>query len=107
MGLKTRAGRGKGLLLAINKGISIEPQVEQPIVTKRKNYIRTELKARGKKARIRILTSHWHADSRPGMYAMKNLKVMSATENFLAMPDKVKRCQIEAQEDCRSRRYVQ
>ena len=38
---------------------------------------------------------------------MESLKVMSATENFLAMPDKVKRCQIEAQEDCKSRRYVE
>ena len=105
--LKTRAGRGKGLLLAIDKGVSIEPQAHQPIVAKRKNFLRTELKPTGKKARIRILTSHWHADSRPGKYAMKSLKVMAATNNFLAMPDDVKGCQIETMEDCKSRCYVE
>ena len=107
LGLKTRAGRGKGLLLAIDKGTSIEPEAHQPTVAKRKNFIRTELRPRGKKARIRILTSHWHDDSRPGKYAMKNLKVMAATENFLAMPDDVKGCQMETMEDCKSRHYVQ
>ena len=105
--LKTRAGRGKGLLLAIDKGISIEPQAQQQTVAKRKNFIRTELRPRGKKARIRILTSHWHDDSRPGKYAMKNLKVKAATENFLAMPDGVKGCQMEPMEDCKTRHYVQ
>ena len=107
LGPKTRAGRGKGLLLAIDKGVSIEPQEHQPIVAKRKNLIRTELKPTGKKARIHILTSHWHADSRPGKYAMKSLKVMAATENFLAMPDDVKGCQIETMEDCKNWHYIQ
>ena len=104
---RSRAGRGRGLLLAIDKGISIEPKVHQQNVAKRKHFIRTELKPTGKKARLHILTSHWHADSRPGKYAMKNLKVMAATDNFLAMPDDVKDCQIETMEDCKSRRYVQ
>ena len=94
-------------MLAIDKGISVEPEVHQPMVTRRKNFLRTELKPGGKKARIRILTSHWHEDSRPGKYAMKNLKVMAATENFLAMPDDVKGCQIGTMEDCKSRQYVQ
>ena len=104
---RTRAGRGRGLLLAIDKGISIEPKVHQLNVAKRKHFIGTELKPTGKKARLHILTSHWHADSRPGKYAMKNLKVMAATDNFLAMPDDVKDCQSETMEDCKSRRYIQ
>ena len=107
LGLRTRAGRGKGILLAIDKGISIEPQAHQPILARKKNLIRTELRTTGKQARLRILTSHWHADSRPGKYAMKSLKVMAATENFLAMPDDVKECQIETQEHCKSRRFVE
>ena len=105
--LKTRAGRGKGLLLAIDKGISIEPHTQQMISANKKNFIRTELKSTGKKARLHILTSHWHEDSRPGKYAMKSLKVMEATENFLLMPDDVKGCLIETMEDCKSQRYLE
>ena len=106
--LKSKAGRGKGLLLAIDNGISIEPNNwDDKTVAKRKNVIRTEMKSTGNRARLHILTSHRHEDARPGKYAMKSLKVMAATENFLAMPDDVKKCQIEAKEDCKSRHYVE
>ena len=104
--LKSKAGRGKGLLLAIDNGISIESKVDQKAVAKRKDFMRTEMKTSGNKARLYILTSHRHEDSRPGKYTMKSLKVMAATDNFLAMPDDVKGCQKEANEDCKSRRYV-
>ena len=104
---KSKAGRGNGLLLAIDHGISIEPQIGKRAVAKRKDFLRTELKSSGKRSRLHILTSHRHDDSRPGKYALKSLKVMAATDNFLAMPDDVKGCQIEAQEDCRSERYIQ
>ena len=108
--LEGKSGRGKGLLLAIDNGISIEPTLNQNLVaksSKSKEFIRTELKSTGNRARLHVLTSHRHDDSRPGKYAMKSLKVMTATENFLAMPDDVKRCQLEAKEDCRSWSYVE
>lgn len=105
--LKSKAGRGKGLLLAIDNGISIEPEVDKNIMEIKKGLIRTELKSTGKRARLHILTSHSFVDSRPGMYTMKNLKQMAGTDNFLAMPDDVKKCQIEPTEDCKGRRYVQ
>ena len=104
---KSRAGRGKGLLLAIDHGISIEQQIDQSAVAKGKDFLRTKLKSSGKRSRLHILTSHRHDNSRPGKYALKSLKVMAATDNFLAMPDDVKGCQIEAKEDCKSRRYVE
>ena len=100
------AGRGKGLLLAIDNGISIEPQVDKSIVEVKKDFIRTELVNTGKRARVHILTSHDYKDSRPGIYTLKNLKQMSGTDNFLAMPDELKKCQIEPKEECRGRRYV-
>ena len=108
--LESKSGRGKGLLLAIDNGISIEPTLNQNTAaksSKSKEFIRTELKSTGNRARLHILTSHRHDDSRPGKYKMKSLKVMTATDNFLAMPDDVKGCQIEAKEDCRSFRYVE
>ena len=104
---ESKAGRGEGLLLAIDNGISIEPHVDQNIRVRKDGFIRTTLKSSGKRARLRILTSHRHADSRPGKYVMKSLKVLAATDNFLAMPDDVKECQIETQEHCKSRRFVE
>ena len=65
------------------------------------------MKSTGNRVTLHMLTSHCHDDARPGKYAMKSLKVMAATENFLAMPDDVKKCQIEVKEDCKSRRYVE
>ena len=104
--MTVKAGRGKGLLLAIDNGISIEPQVDKSIVEVKNDFIRTELVNTGKRARFHILTSHDYKDSRPGIYTLKNLKQMSGTDNFLAMPDDLKKCQIEPKEDCKGRRYV-
>ena len=103
----SKAGRGEGLLLAIDNGISIEPVLDKNKVESKKDYIRTKLKNTGKRARFPIMTLHRQEDSRPGMYTLKNLKQMVGTENFLAMPDDLKKCQIESKEECRSRRYVQ
>ena len=106
-GFVSKAGRGKGLLLSIDKGISIEPQIDKNKHEMKRDFIRTELKRTGKRARLHILTSHRYEDSRPGIYTLKDVKQMAGTDNFLAMPDDVKKCQIEQKEECRSRRYVQ
>ena len=106
-GVVSKAGRGEGLLLAIDNGISIEPLHDKDKIEFKKDFIRTKLKKTGTRARFQIMTLHRQEDSRPGMYMMKDLKQMVGTENFLAMPDDLKKCQIEPKEECRSRRYVQ
>ena len=105
--MNNEAGRGNGLLLAIDTGISIEPRIDKITKEKERGFIRTKLKSTGKRARLHILTSHRHRDSRPGIYTLKDLKLMTGTDNFLAMPDDMKKCQIEPTEECRRRRYVQ
>ena len=105
--LETKAGRGNGLLLAIDNGIAVEPQGDKNNIEFKKDFLRTELVSTGKRARLHILTSHVYEDSRPGVYMMRNLKQMSGTDNFLAMADDVKKCQIEREEDCRGRLYLQ
>ena len=102
-----QAGRGKGLLLAIDNGISIEPHPEDNDSEVKRDFIRTELVSRGKRAKLHILTTHRHDDSRPGVYTLKNLKQMKGKKNFMAMPDDLKGCQTETTEICRGRRYVQ
>ena len=105
-GKVSKAGRGEGLLLAIDNGISVEPLHDKSTVEVKKDFIRTQLKTEGKRARLHILTSHRHEDSRPGIYTLKNLKLMTGTDNFLAMSDDVKKCQIKPKEECRSQRFV-
>ena len=103
----SRPGRGEGLLLAIDNGISIKSPEDKSAIDTKEDYIRTKLISTGERARLQFLTLHRQEDTRPGIYTMKNLKQMTGTENFLAMPDEAKKCQIELMEECRSRRYVQ
>lgn len=102
----SKAGRGEGLLLAIDNGISIRPFDEKSIEVK-KNFIRTKSRSSGGKASFHILTLHRHEDSKPGVYTLTNLKQMAGTENFLGLSDDKKKCQIEGTEKCRSRHFVQ
>ena len=103
----SRPGRGEGLLLAIDNGISIKSPKDKGVIDTREDYIRTKLKSTGERARLQFMTLHRQEVTRPGIYTMKNLKQMIGTENFLAMPDEAKKCQIELREKCRSRRYLQ
>ena len=104
---ESKPGRGNGLLLAIDTGISIGPQMLKSTSAMAKGFLRTNLHSSGKKARIHILTSHRHELSKPGIYTLKNLKHMTGTENFLTMPDKDKKCGIEPKEECKSEGYIQ
>ena len=105
--VESHPGRGNGLLLAIDTGINIGPQVEQDTSAEKKGFIRTMLTSSRGKARLHILTSHRHEVSRPGIYTLKNLKYMTGTDNFLAMPDEARKCQIQSKEECRTQRFVQ
>ena len=105
--VESQPGRGNGLLLAIDTGINIGPQMDQETSAMTKGFLRTKLKSSGKKARLHILTSQRHELSKPGIYTLKNLKHMTGTDNFLAMPDEAKKCLIEPKEECRSQGYVQ
>ena len=100
----SKLGKGEGLLLAIDNGISIETR-DKSIVMKQ-DFIRTKPKTSGKKISFHILTLHHHEVFRHGIYTLEDLKQITGTDNFLAMPDAVKKCQIEPKEECRRRRYV-
>ena len=48
-----------------------------------------------------------HTDARPGIYKLSQLKKMSGTNGFLELPTDIKQCQIEAEEECRTRSFVE
>ena len=104
----TENGIGKGLLLAVHMN---ENTKEEDFGTNEewldKNSLETEASEHGNTATIHLSTLARTSITKPGTYAMASLKKMTGTDNFLNLPDNTKGCQIEAQESCHNRRYVE
>jgi hypothetical protein len=100
---KTESGKKKGILFAIDLNedyISSKSEEEESRI-----YVYPESTNDGNTSSIHINTlSHQHPDTRAGMYVLTALKKMTGTKSFLALPDEVKGCQIEPQEECERRR---
>ena len=58
-------------------------------------------------ATIHLSTLDRFVDTKPGSYAMTSMKKMTGTSSFLDLPENIKDCQIEDQQRCFSRRYVE
>ena len=48
-----------------------------------------------------------YTDARPGIYKLSQLKKMSGSDGFLGLPNEMKQCQIEAEEECRTRSFFE
>ena len=106
---KTKQGKGNGLFFAINMEMSTNTQSSD---TERElnddaHFDTRRSPSNEKDGAIHISTLERFSDSRPGLYVMTVLKRMTGTESFLSMSDGVKQCQIETQDDCESRKYVE
>ena len=105
---RTKAGKGKGILLVIDPGITkIENKNLQQNFVDIKGLLRTESESVQDTANIHIGSLVKFTDHRPGMYVMSSLKKMTGTDNFLALPDASKSCQIESLEECQTQRYIE
>ena len=106
---KTKQGKGNGLFFAINMEMSTNTQ--SPGTEMELNddaHFNTRRSTSNENlGTIHISTLERFSDSRPGLYVMTVLKRMTGTESFLSMSDGVKQCQIETQDDCESRKYVE
>ena len=47
-----------------------------------------------------------YTDARPGVYKLSQLKKMSGSDGFLGLPKETRQCQIEEQEKCKTRSFV-
>ena len=56
---------------------------------------------------VHINTLSRVSDARPGLYAMTDIKKITGTESFLALPDETKDCQLEPEDECKRRRYAE
>ena len=72
-----------------------------------KDIFRTEVSDYSNSATIHLSTLDRFKDTKPGMYAMTSLKKMTGTDAFLDLPENIKGCQIEDQDKCYSRRYIE
>ena len=104
-----RAGMNHGLLLLIDTGTQLVKLKEKLEKGKEKIQFLTldPLKKRESSAKIYLHTLGRNSDQRSGSYPLAALKKMTGTENFMALRDEVKKCQIETFEECNARRYLE
>ena len=105
---KTQPGKGKSIFLAINMETALAGQTMKSEV----EYTNTSTFETGEVIRegsvtINLGTLLRFTDSRPGLYEMTSLKQMTGTSSFLGLSDDQKRCQIEMQQSCYNRKYVE
>ena len=75
--------------------------------TKGGSYLNLDpLSHSSRNARIFLNTLASYTNYRAGSYAMFGLKKMTGTDDFLNLPESVKKCQIESFEDCNVRTYL-
>ena len=104
----TQKGKEKGLMLALNMNLAkTEELVNSEEEGMDKDIFRTEVSNHGNTATIHLSTLDRFKDTKPGMYAMTSLKKMTGTDTFLDLPESIKGCQIQNQEICYNRRYIE
>jgi hypothetical protein len=104
---ETTPGKGNGVLFAIDLGMSIEADDSKSNARMDQKWFLNTKNSQGKGISIHINTMSRISDSRPGTYVMNALKKMTGTDAFLALPDETKDCQIEPEDKCRTRRYIE
>ena len=61
----------------------------------------------GESAKVHIETLSPHVSFGGGIFTMTDVKRMSATDDFLKMSLKERKCEVELYEDCRTRRLLE
>ena len=109
--IKTEEG-AKGellLLLDYNEERSITPKIfiAEKILGDKEYSLEEDQEDNILEAKIYINTMGRYAGSGPGRFAMKSLKLMSVSENFLDLPQETRGCQVEVREHCQVRTFLE
>ena len=109
--IKTEEG-AKGellLLLDYNDERSIAPEIfiAEKILGDKEYSLEEDQEDNILEAKIYIHTMGRYAGSGPGRFAMKSLKLMSVSENFLDLPQETRVCQVEVREHCQVRTFLE
>ena len=104
----TENGKDKGLLLALNMNVDTKEEIsDSEEEWFDKDILKTEASGDINSATVHLSTLDRFSITKPGKYAMASLKKMTGTTGFVDLPDNIKDCQIEAQEICYNRRYIE
>ena len=104
----TQKGKDQGLLLALNMNIAKKEDIlNAGLEWMNKEMIKSQELDNVNSATIHLSTLDRFVDTKPGSYAMTSMKKMTGTSSFLDLPENIKDCQIEDQQRCYSRRYVE
>ena len=103
--IKMLSGKGKGLVLAIDKGFSIEAYDHRmPEDDSLQDLLDTEDPVREDSVSVYIATPHRFTARKEGRYMMTALKKMTGTKSFFNLPDKTKECQIDTEGECKKKK---
>jgi hypothetical protein len=104
-GKKTESGKNKGIFFAVDLTNSRIYGGKQG--KKNSELLYPDSSDDQNTFAIHINTLSRVSDARPGLYIMTDMRKMTGTKNFLALPDETKHCQLEPEDDCKLRRYVE
>jgi hypothetical protein len=99
--IKTKFGETTGIILAVDQYKDTSADKEENGIQGLFDPKRTTDQ---KSLSIHINTQSRYTSSSPGKYILTVLKKMTGTDSFLALSDEAKGCQIEPEDECRSRK---
>ena len=104
-GKKTESGKKKGILFAVD--ITNDRIYGGRQAKTNRRFVYPDSSDDENTFSIHINTLSRVSDTRTGLYIMTDMKKMTGTENFLALQDETKDCQLEPEDKCKIRRYVE
>ena len=98
----------KKLLLAVDPESSlVDPEMPNLGVSTAHTVIPDREKIPSNSISIHLNNLVRYTDARPGVYKLSQLKKMSGSDGFLGLPTETRQCQIEEEEKCKSRSFVE
>ena len=97
------------LLLDYNEERSIAPKklIVEKISSDKESSLEEDQEDNSPVAKIYIHTMGRYSGSGAGRFTMKSLKLMSASDNFLSLPQETRGCQVEVREHCQVRTFLE
>ena len=99
------SGKGKGLLFAVDKGLSIGADFQRvPDDNTLQDLLDNQDPVEEDSVTVYIATPHRFTARRQGRYMMTALKNMTGTKSFFNLPDKTKECQMDSEGECKRKK---
>ena len=100
------SGKGKGLLFAVDKGLSIgeDNHNRVPVDNTLQDLLNIQDPVDEDSVTVYIATPHMFTVRRQGWYVLADLKKMNGTKSFFNLPDEAKGCQMDSEGECKRKK---